>query len=172
MDYETKYGQRQYSSYDAVVAYVRTDPDRISMPNRKATFMMNSPVYAQLKDSMRSFSDVERQHFEYMRGDNYGPFEPPRPRMPQPQEPPGGRGGRGGGGGSGGGGGAPPDEMMGPPHNLHQTYSSLVLIHEHRPWLSMEFNLQHHHLHPRRLLVRSVKWQITLHRAPLQQLEV
>jgi hypothetical protein len=137
MEYQTKYGLRQHTSYNDVVAYIRTDPDRISMPNRKATFIMNSPVYAQLKDSMRSFSDVERQHYEYMQGDHLGPYEAPRPRMPDPPRGRGGGGGAGpggagpggagpggpGGGGAGPGGagpggpggGDPPDEMMGPP---------------------------------------------------------
>ena len=118
MESETRFGLRQHHSYDEVVAYIKADPTKIRFPNRAALFLEAHPIYGQLKDSMRSYSEAEQAHGIYMQGDNMAPFEPQRPPMQMPGGGYGGGGGGYGGGGGGYGGGHPPpedDDMMAPP---------------------------------------------------------
>jgi hypothetical protein len=83
MESETKFGLRKHHSYDEVVAYIKADPTTIRFPNRAALFLEAHPIYGQLKDSMRSYSEGNQAHAIYMQGDNMAPFDPPKPPMQQ-----------------------------------------------------------------------------------------
>ena len=84
MESETQFGLRKHHSYYEVVAYIKADPTKIRFPNRAALFLEAHPIYGQLKDSMRSYSEAEQAHGIYMQGDNMAPFEPQRPPMQMP----------------------------------------------------------------------------------------
>ncbi len=88
MESETKYGLRVHNTYDQVVAYIKADPTTIKFPNRSALFLQAHPIYGQLKDSMRTYSEGRQAQAAYEQGGNAAPFEPPQPRMRPP--PPGG----------------------------------------------------------------------------------
>ena len=84
MESETKYGLRRHNTYDQVVAYIKADPTTIKFPNRAALFLEAHPIYGQLKDSMRTYSEGRQAQAIYEQGGNAAPFEPPRPRMQPP----------------------------------------------------------------------------------------
>jgi hypothetical protein len=76
MESETKYGLRKHNTYDEVVAYIKADPTTIKFPNRAALFLEAHPIYGQLKDSMRSYSEGRQAQAIYEQGGTAAPFEP------------------------------------------------------------------------------------------------
>jgi hypothetical protein len=89
MQVEERFGLRKRHTYDEIVAWINSDPKGVPYPNRVATKTYNSPVYGQLKDSLRSFTEGQEAYLNYQRrgndgGGDLGPFVPPRPRPFQP----------------------------------------------------------------------------------------
>ena len=91
MEVQERFGLKQRHTYDEIVKWLDSNPKGVPYPNRVALQTFNSPVYGQLKDSLRSYNDGQEAYMAYQRrgGDDGGdpaPFVPPRPRpFPQPE---------------------------------------------------------------------------------------
>ena len=89
MDIKERFGLKQRHTYDEIVRWLDSNPKGVPYPDRVAMKIYNSPVYGQLKDSLRSYNEGYEAYMTYQRrGDDDGdpaPFVPPRPRpFPQP----------------------------------------------------------------------------------------
>ena len=75
---------RKRSSYYEFVAVIEGGQQGMSYPDRKALKIWVSPVYGQLKDSLRIFTTAQDAYTQYqhLKGDGAAPlghFVPPRP---------------------------------------------------------------------------------------------
>ena len=118
MEVQEAFGLKRRHTYDEVVAWLNSDPKGVAYPSRVAYKTYNSPIYGQLKDSLRTFnSEATQGYLAHQRGEDGGaPYVPPRPRPFDnvPADPPP----------------APPDDddddLMGPPGAGPETYSDLL----------------------------------------------
>ena len=119
MELEERFGLKRRHTYDEVVAWLNSDPKGVAYPSRVAYNTYNSPIYGQLKDSLRTFNaEATQGYLAHQRGEDGGaPYVPPRPRPFDnvPVDPP-----------------APPpgddddDDLMGPPGPGPQRYGDLL----------------------------------------------
>ncbi len=91
-----------------------SDPKGVGYPDRVAFKTYDSPVYAQLRDSLGTNTEPQDAFNAYQHGGDLGPFVPPRPRFipPPPGNPPN-----------------PPDDdddLMGPPGPGPERYTTLL----------------------------------------------
>ena len=84
MEIEERLGLRKHHTYDEIVAWLGSNPKGVPYPNRVAAKTFNSPVYGQLRDSLRTFTEAKDAYSAYQRGEELGPFVPPRPRFVEP----------------------------------------------------------------------------------------
>ena len=81
MEIEERLGLRKHHTYDEIVGWLGSNPKGVPYPNRVAAKTFNSPVYGQLRDSLRTFTGAKDAYEQYQRGEELGPFVPPRPRF-------------------------------------------------------------------------------------------
>ena len=119
MEVQEAFGLKRRHTYDEVVAWLNSDPKGVAYPSRVAYKTYNSPIYGQLKDSLRTFNaEATQGYLAHQRGEDGGaPHVPPRPRPFDnvPVDPPP----------------APPDDdddddLMGPPGAGPQRYGDLL----------------------------------------------
>jgi hypothetical protein len=117
MEVQEAFGLKRRHTYDEVVAWLNSDPKGVAYPSRVAFKTYNSPIYGQLKDSLRTFNEAQQGYIAHQRGEDDGaPHVPPRPRPFDnvPVDPPP----------------APPDDddddLMGPPGAGPQRYGDLL----------------------------------------------
>ena len=114
MQSEERFGLTKRHSYDEIVKWIRSDPKGVPYPDRVAFKTYDSPVYAQLRDSLKVNTEPQEAYAAYQHGGGLAPFVPPRPRFVEP--PPGNSP-------------TPPgddDDMMGPPGPGPERYTTLL----------------------------------------------
>jgi len=117
MQSEERFGLTKRHSYDEIVAWIKSDPAGVPYPNRVAYQTYDSPVYAQLRDSLRTNTEPQDAYAAYQHGGDLGPFVPPKGRFvgPPPGNPP-----------------TPPtgddddDDLMGPPGPGAERYTTIL----------------------------------------------
>ena len=88
MQSEERFGLTKRHSYDEIVAWIKSDPKGVPYPNRVAFKTYDSPVYAQLRDALKTNPEPQDAFNAYQHGADLGPFVPPKPRFPAtPQTP-------------------------------------------------------------------------------------
>ena len=98
------------------MAWIKSDPKGVPYPDRVAYKTYDSPVYAQLRDSLRTNTEPQDAFNAYQHGGELGPFIAPKPRFvgPPPGNPPN----------------PPPDDddddLMGPPGPGPERYTTLL----------------------------------------------
>ena len=92
MQSEERFGLTKRHSYDEIVAWIKikSDPKGVPYPDRVAYKTYDSPVYAQLRDSLRTNTEPQDASNAYQHGGELGPFIAPKPRFvgPPPGNPP------------------------------------------------------------------------------------
>jgi len=115
MQSEERFGLTKRHSYDEIVKWIKSDPKGVPYPDRVAFKTYDSPVYAQLRDSLKVNTEPQEAYAAYQHGGGLAPFVPPRPRFVEP--PPGNSP-------------TPPgdddDDMMGPPGPGPERYTTLL----------------------------------------------
>ena len=116
MQSEERFGLTKRHSYHEIVKWIRSDPKGVPYPDRVAFKTYDSPVYAQLRDSLKVNTEPQEAYAAYQHGGGLAPFVPPRPRFvePPPGTPP-----------------TPPgddddDDLMGPPGPGPERYTTLL----------------------------------------------
>jgi hypothetical protein len=116
MQSEERFGLTKRHGYDEIVAWIKSDPKGVPYPNRVAFKTYDSPVYAQLRDSLKTNPEPQDAYAAYQHGGDLGPFVPPRPRFVGPP--------------SGNPPNPPPDDddddLMGPPGPGPERYTTLL----------------------------------------------
>lgn len=118
MEVQEPFGLNRRHTYDEVVAWLNSDAQGVAYPSRVAYKTNNSPIYGQLKDSLRTFNvEAQQGYLAHQRGEDGGaPHVPPNPRPfgNMPVDPPP----------------APPDDddddLMGPPGPGPERYGDLL----------------------------------------------
>ena len=62
MQSEERFGLTKRHSYDEIVQWIKSDPKGVPYPNRVAYKTYDSPVYAQLRDSLPTTRADARSH--------------------------------------------------------------------------------------------------------------
>ena len=90
MQSEERFGLTKRHSYDEIVQWIKSDPKGVPYPDRVAYKTYDSPVYAQLRDSLRTNTEPQDAYAAYQHGGELGPFVPPKGKFvgPPPGNPP------------------------------------------------------------------------------------
>ena len=84
MQSEERFGLTKRHSYDEIVKWIKSDPKGMPYPDRVAFKTYDTPVYAQLRDSLKVNTEPQEAYAAYQHGGELGPFVPPRPRFVEP----------------------------------------------------------------------------------------
>ena len=73
MEVQEAFGLKRRHTYDEVVAWLNSDPKGVTYPSRVAYKTYNSPIYGQLKDSLRTFNaEATQGYLAHQRGEDEG----------------------------------------------------------------------------------------------------
>ena len=79
MQSEERFGLTKRHSYDEIVKWIRSDPKGVPYLDRVAFKTYDSPIYAQLRDSLKVNTEPQEAYAAYQHG---GDWRGPRPLRP------------------------------------------------------------------------------------------
>ena len=84
MQSEERFGLTKRHGYDEIVAWIKSDPKGVPYPDRVAFKTYDSPVYAQLRDALRTNTEPQDAFNAYQQGGISGRSSPRGRGSPHP----------------------------------------------------------------------------------------